>query len=635
MSERGKGRRLAEVLASIFVDPWVVDPGTSDFDALRRERLALSTVWFAILANAALVVLCLRNGLWVVGGFMIVVSVLLPLLIPLSRRVGNPRLVGQAMVAEILIGSGGVALASGGSIVASLFFLSLAPAAAMAFIGKRAGLFWAVMALLVLQLTAWLERSGVDFPLWADAEILRPARFQSASILVGLIYLVVLAYERFKDQALDELTEVQLGLEERVRRRTEDLQKSYEELEWTLRSLLEEVREREAMEKDLERAHKMEAVGKLAGGVAHDFNNLLMVIAGHVDLLRTRLGTGGLDELPELDEIRGATERGADLTRQLLSFGRRDRARPEDVDLRDLVQGMINLCRRPLGDPIVLDVSLPEEPAVVRADRTQLEQVILNLLVNARDAMPGGGRVTVRIEFAELAVEADVGVFRVPAGSYVVLEVSDTGEGMENETRERVFEPFFSTKEESSGTGLGLATVCGIVEAARGTVSVDSAPGAGATFRVFLPRSEDLAREDAPRPEVDAPPRGSETVLLAEDEPAVRDLLVGVLRSHGYEVIPAGDGREALDSASAAIDILVTDVMMPRMSGPQLAAALRSDRPELPVVFLSGRMMDAALELPDGNRIARLAKPCRPSELLGRVRALLDDVPDGLDAPAA
>ena len=445
------------------------------------------------------------------------------------------------------------------------------------------------------------------------------------------IFGVVLAYEQTRERSHAELRSTQRALrvacedlESGVRERTAEIERSHRELERSHARLLAEVQGREAAERGLDQARKMEAVGRLAGGVAHDFNNLLMVVKGQGELLCRRLEKCLGERPPELERIQEAATRGADLTRQLLTFSRREKASPVNLDLRDLVGGVARLCRRTLGEGIELDVDLPDEPVVLRADRGQIEQVMLNLMVNARDAMPSGGTIQVRLGWTELDRETALGPFSVPPGSYASLTIVDDGVGIEPEAQDRIFEPFFTTKELGNGTGLGLATVYGIVEDLGGSISVESEPGRGSSFRVLLPRTsaapDPMAVEPAP-----APTRGSERVLLAEDEPAVRELLVGVLESKGYRVTAAADGEAALEAFSPdTVDLLVTDVMMPRMRGPELAARVREIRPDLPVVFLSGRMLDAEIAISDGPGVACIAKPCRPSELLTRMRALLE-----------
>jgi PAS domain S-box-containing protein len=380
-----------------------------------------------------------------------------------------------------------------------------------------------------------------------------------------------------------------------------------------------DVTERVRLEGQLRQAQKMEAVGRLAGGVAHDFNNLLTAINGYGELVLVALGKGHpAREL--VGEMTRAGERAARLTQQLLAFSRRQVIAPEVLDLNALVADLGRLLRRTIGEDVELATELQPGLGGVLADRGQLEQVALNLAVNARDAMPKGGRLTVRTRDA-----ADPA--GLPPGRYVVLEVSDTGCGMTEEVRAHVFEPFFTTKEVGKGTGLGLATVYGVVTQAGGRVEVDSAPGRGATFRVVLPRAAGDARPAGRRPPAAAAPRGAETVLLAEDEDAVRSLARHVLAGHGYAVLEAADGVQALHLAGrhgGAIDLLVTDVVMPDLGGRELAERLTRLHPAVKVLYISGYTDDAVVR----HGVARdevnfLQKPFSPQALARKVREVL------------
>jgi two-component system cell cycle sensor histidine kinase/response regulator CckA len=381
-------------------------------------------------------------------------------------------------------------------------------------------------------------------------------------------------------------------------------------------------------EEHLRHAQKMEAVGRLAGGVAHDFNNILSVVLGTSSAI--------LDELElreplrgEIEVIRKAGERASALTRQLLSFSRPQVVAARAVDLDELVAGLEPLLRRLVDDDVTLAVERSAGPAPVLADPGQLEQVIVNLVVNARDAMPCGG--TLSIETAEAALDdARVAALHgVPTGRYVVLTVDDSGHGMDAATRARIFEPFFTTKERGKGTGLGLATVYGIVTQSGGHVSVDSAPGAGATFTLHFPRAEGaLAAEAPPAPPVAVTPRGSDTVLLVEDEDQVRATVRKILRRSGYTVLEAQNGGEAFlvcEQYDSKIDLLLTDVVMPRMNGTDLAKRLGALRPGMRVLFMSGHTRETVLgeaaEDPGGSF---LEKPVTPDALLRKVRDVLD-----------
>jgi len=378
-----------------------------------------------------------------------------------------------------------------------------------------------------------------------------------------------------------------------------------------------------AMEAQLFQAQKMEAVGRLAGGVAHDFNNLLAVIINYAACAAEGLGAD--DPLrTDLDEIRRAGDRAAGLTRQLLAFSRRQVLDPEVLDVSEVVAGMSDMLQRLLGEDIELVTPLSQDLACARVDKGQLDQVIMNLAVNSRDAMPEGGRLTVETEGVRLGAGAVPGL---PAGSYVRLSVSDTGCGMDEKTRARLFEPFFTTKPPGKGTGLGLATVYGIVHQSGGGIAVTSEPDRGTRVDVYLPceREAAPAAPSQPMPPV-APSRG-ETVLVAEDEAGVRNLVSRVLTAAGYEVIAASNGAEALrmfEQRREAVRLVLTDVVMPHMGGGELAKRVAATAPGLPVVFMSGHGAALAGEsgLPPGTRL--VAKPFTAEGLVRAVRAALD-----------
>jgi len=384
-----------------------------------------------------------------------------------------------------------------------------------------------------------------------------------------------------------------------------------------------DVTERRSLEEQLVQAQKMEAVGRLAGGIAHDFNNLLTAILGYGDLMLPKLHDPALRG--KMQEIRKAAERASALTRQLLAFSRKQVLVPEVVPVAGLIEELSKMLRRLIGEDIEL-VTLLSPSAAVRADPGQLEQVLMNLAVNARDAMPRGGKLTI-----EVTLETADDAFRkdhpdVPPGSLVVIAVTDTGVGMDAEVRKHIFEPFFTTKELGRGTGLGLATVYGIVEQSGGHVEVDTAVGQGTTFRIFLPAVE--APRPVPAPSLDEVVGGSETVLLVEDEAALRSLAQEILRDQGYKVIAAGSGAEALDLARshpAPIDLLVTDVVMPGMDGRELADRLGPVHPETRCLFMSGYTDDAVVRR--GVReegMPFLQKPFTIDALALKVREVLD-----------
>ncbi|WP_242355799.1 response regulator [Anaeromyxobacter sp. SG64] len=381
--------------------------------------------------------------------------------------------------------------------------------------------------------------------------------------------------------------------------------------------------ERRALEQNLRQAQKMEAVGRLAGGVAHDFSNVLAVILGYSELLMRDLPAGDLRSRESAEGIIEAAHRAAGVTRQLLTLSRKKLLRPEVLSLNKVVQDLGRLLSRAIGERIELTTRLQDSPWPVLADADQLAQVLLNLAVNARDAMPEGGPLVIETANAELA-EAPRDL-PIPAGRYVTLSVRDGGCGMNDEVRSRIFDPFFTTKE--TGTGLGLATVYGIVRQAGGAIRVESRPGRGATFTVFLPVGvEQVGRAHAPV--AAAAPRGlGETVVLAEDEDALRVLLGRVLVGSGYHVVAGRNGAEALEAArarGARVDLLLADLVMPRMTGAELAEVLQGEQPGLKVLFMTGHTEDALVEdrLRDGD-VELIQKPFTSEALLGHVRRLL------------
>jgi two-component system cell cycle sensor histidine kinase/response regulator CckA len=384
--------------------------------------------------------------------------------------------------------------------------------------------------------------------------------------------------------------------------------------------------DRRTAREELLQAQKMEAVGRLAGGVAHDFNNLLGVILGHAELLRLRLGphhTGA----SALEQVRLAAERGARLTRQLLAFSRRQVLQPRVLDLNAVIRGMEPMLGRLLGEDVQLVTALEEGLGRVRADEGQVEQVLMNLAVNARDAMPQGGTLTIRT--ANAGPDDGDPLLGTEGARRVTITVSDSGHGMDGATLSRAFEPFFTTKATGEGTGLGLATVYGIVQQSGGTIEVESAPSKGATFRISLPRVEGEVQQASAPPPGTAGGGGAETLLLVEDDPALRAVTREVLEGAGYRVHVASRAEEALavsEAHPAVIDLLLSDVVMPGRSGPELAAELLARRPGLRVLYTSGYTSDAIARhgLQEAG-VRLLQKPFSPSDLLRAVREALDE----------
>ncbi|MGH7318518.1 MAG: ATP-binding protein [Candidatus Rokuibacteriota bacterium] len=384
---------------------------------------------------------------------------------------------------------------------------------------------------------------------------------------------------------------------------------------------------RRQLESQLRQAQKMEAVGRLAGGVAHDFNNLLTVVLGRSQLLLNGMAPDDPGR-KNLELIQETAERAAALTQQLLAFSRKQMLQPRVLDLNDVLAGLDAMLRRLIGEDIDLEILAGTRLGRTKADRGQLEQVIMNLVVNARDAMPHGGQLT--IETANVALD-DAFVSRhagARAGRYVMLSVRDTGIGMDIEVQGHLFEPFFTTKEPGKGTGLGLATVYGIVKQHQGDITVESKPGRGATFTVYLPRIEEPADAVEPAVAPGRPAHGSETVLVVEDEEAVRTLVREILQMNGYLVVEAGHGAEALQASErheGPIHLLLTDVVMPEMSGRTLADRVMATRPTMKVLYISGHTDDAIVHhgvLDPGT--VMLLKPFTPEALVRKVRAVLD-----------
>jgi signal transduction histidine kinase len=394
-----------------------------------------------------------------------------------------------------------------------------------------------------------------------------------------------------------------------------------------MRSNLESTqKEQKQLEERLRQAHKMEAVGRLAGGVAHDFNNLLTIIRGNSDLLKDREGADAFHHKC-VDQIQKASGRAVSMTRQLLAFSRMQVLQPRVMDVNSVVSELGKMIPRLIGEHIDYSFLADPDLASVKADPGQIEQVILNLAANARDAMPAGGKLSVRT--TNISIDEAQAVRRPPMipGRYVRISVQDTGHGMDEATKTHIFEPFFTTKEIGKGTGLGLATVYGIVKQSGGFIWVDSAPGTGATFEIYLPYAAGKTATAEGEEKTSPIPRGSETVLVVEDEAGVRELACQFLRVKGYNVLEAESGPEALevsDRYAGTIHLLLSDMVMPKMGGDKLAAQLRATRPEIRVAFMSGYSEFSRGDLGKGfPDVPVLQKPFSPASLVEIVREAL------------
>lgn len=429
-----------------------------------------------------------------------------------------------------------------------------------------------------------------------------------------------------RHEAEEALRRAQDELERRVVERTR-------ELSLTVARLEKEISDREKAEQALQKsegqlrhAQKMDAVGRLAGGVAHDFNNMLSVILGHAEMTLGQLEAGS-DLYDSLDTIRQAALRSAGLTQQLLAFSRQQVVSPRYLDLRQLVREFEKMLERVIGDDITLRIELGDELCPVRIDPVQMEQVILNLVINARDAMPGGGQLWIQTRITSLGPEHVFAHPEAKLGRHVELLVRDEGSGMDLDTQRRIFEPFFTTKAEGRGTGLGLSTVYGIVHQNKGSLAVESELDKGSTFHVFLPLAQP-GRDVWPSAQRGPAQRGTETILLVEDEPQVRRVCALTLSSLGYQVVVARDAEDAIrlcGSDDCTVDAVLTDVVMPGISGVALVERLRALRPELKALFMSGYTDRQIVDVSKLNEsVAFIHKPFTPDSLGRQLRQLLD-----------
>ncbi len=425
------------------------------------------------------------------------------------------------------------------------------------------------------------------------------------------------------------LQQANAGLEEKVADRTRQLQQALENLKTEMAEHQRAEEDRRRLQADLAQSQKMESIGRLAGGVAHDFNNMLGVILGYAEIALDRAGVAP-DIHGDLQEIRSAAQRSAALTRQLLAFARRQPASPQAFDVNAAVPPMLRMLQRLTGEAVTLHWEPAGEPLWVRMDPAQLDQVLANLCVNARDAVGDTGTVTLTTETATFDAAWCAAHSDFQAGDFVLLAVRDTGRGMTPDVQQHLFEPFFTTKETGHGTGLGLATVYGIIRQNQGFIRVESAPGAGATFRVYLPRIQPpAAAPEEAKSKNHALPGGRETVLIIEDETAIRKLCAGMLAGLGYATLTAGSPPEALQilrEQHGAVDLLVVDLVLPEMTGRALAQRIAAEYPKIKRLYMSGYASDLVSDrshLADGAHF--IQKPFSQHELAVRVRAALDE----------
>jgi two-component system, cell cycle sensor histidine kinase and response regulator CckA len=402
---------------------------------------------------------------------------------------------------------------------------------------------------------------------------------------------------------------------------------AFERMRLTLRANEEQ---RQMLSEQLRHSQKMEAVGRLAGGVAHDFNNLLTVIKGHSDLLEMKLGSLSPVQ-PSVMQVKKAADRATALTRQLLAFSRMQVLQPQIINVNSIVEEMGKLLPRLIGEDIELLIRTDDDLGTIRADASQMEQVIMNLAVNARDAMPNGGKLVIETANTDLDHSYMMSHPLMRPGPYIQLVVTDSGTGMDAETQAHIFEPFFTTKEKGKGTGLGLATVYGIVKQSGGFIWVYSEVGKGTSFKIYLPRLDQAEEHGGMLHSPAQLPMGTETVLLTEDEQDVREIAREFLESGGYRVIEAKDGAEAIQLAAenrGKVQLLVTDMVMPGMTGQELAVRLQNDYPGLCVIFMSGYSEHAATEMANADPSVRLlTKPFSRAALLRTVGEILQGMP--------
>ncbi len=428
-----------------------------------------------------------------------------------------------------------------------------------------------------------------------------------------------------------ELTTFQKELEYRVTERTVELEQINEELQQEIYERRRAEEEKRKMQEQLLQSQKMESVGRLAGGVAHDFNNLLTAILGYCQLAMNKV-PGSCPLRKELDIIFDAGEKGASLVRQLLAFSRKQVLEIKVVNLNDVVKNISKILSRMLGEHLEMTVHTEASWANILADVSQVEQVLVNLAVNARDAMPTGGRLSIETADVELNEEYVKYHEGLKPGPYVMLAVIDTGHGMSGDIQKRIFDPFFTTKEEGKGTGLGLATVHGVVKQHKGHIVVKSEPGKGTTFRIYFKAAGEKKEKSEPR-EALSMPRGSETILVVDDDAEIRNVLADTLTPLGYRVLDAPNGEEALkisQSPKRKIDLLLSDIIMPGMNGKELKDEFKKKYPETKVIFMSG-YLDTVVSKYVGPEpgYTFVQKPFSPSKLANKLRIVLDREPVG------
>lgn len=447
------------------------------------------------------------------------------------------------------------------------------------------------------------------------------------SVAVGIVFFVVKGVTRPLDRLTERVRMMGMGSPlEKVPVETED---EIGKLAIAFNSIAESLQTRESekdhLEQQLRQAHKMEAIGTLAGGVAHDFNNILSTIEGYAALLRDRFKKKS-PVRDYVEQIIAAAERASELTRRLLAFSRNQVIHPKPINLNETINGINTMLVRLVGEDIEFNVTTTREDLVVMADDVQIEQMLINLVTNARDAMPGGGTLSIETEFAELAEGGGDGSWKLPPGSYAKLTVSDTGVGIDASVRDRIFDPFFTTKEVGKGTGLGLSMAYGIVKQHRGAIEVESANGGGTVFTIYLPLVESIVE----RKQLETlllPTGAGETILLAEDDRFVRMLTKHILIKYGYLVIEASDGDDALEKFREnleAVQLLLLDVIMPKKTGKQIYDEAKKLRPEIKVLFMSGHTYDVITRqgvVSDG--VPLISKPLTPGELLVKIREVL------------